>query len=78
MYNTPGSDRRYLGYLRMKEEVWARAYTQYIATRSSNTLLKNEIEVMRGWSYPLQWQTDDFEPVATAIDELFKALGWRQ
>lgn len=76
--NTPGTDRRYLGYLRMKEEVWARAYTQYVAARSDNALLKNELSVMQAWPNHMHWEDADFESVANVIDELFAALGWRR
>lgn len=73
-----GTDRRYLNYLRQDIEIWARAYMQYVAVRGDNALLRNELTVMQSWPYHIQWQDDDFEPVAAVMDELFKALGWRQ
>ena len=70
--------RGFLDYLVTTEEVWARSYAQYIATRSGDDLLRTAIaeerrDVMYGSS---QWDDDDFEPIAKAIDRIFKALGW--
>lgn len=70
--------RGFLDYLVTTEEVWARSYTQYVAVRSGDDMLRAVIaeerrDVMYGSS---QWDDDDFEPIARAIDRLFKALGW--
>ena len=76
LMNIPNADKRYLYYLQSDVEVWARAYMQYVAIRGDSELLKNELTVMQTWPYHMQWDDADFEPVATAIDDLFKALGW--
>ena len=73
----------YFGYLLSHEELWARSYSQYIATRSTNAALKGELaDVLKASReaeirLPDQWQPDDFEPIAEAIDKLMEALGWR-
>lgn len=76
LMNIPNADKRYLYYLQSDVEVWARAYMQYVAIRGDSELLKNELTVMQTWPYHMQWDDADFGPVATAIDDLFKALGW--
>jgi hypothetical protein len=70
-------DTKYLGYLTDNSEVWARSYAQYIATRSGHeTLLRGIEEARQGSMYPAQWADDDFEPIALAIDEAFRQMGW--
>lgn len=71
-----GADLKYLRYLKRSEEVWARAYAQYIAVRSNDHVMLEELRRVQGSSYPTQWDDADFEPIAAAIDEMFKALGW--
>lgn len=70
--------RKHLNYLMREDEVWARAYSQYVATRSSSAVLKTELEKERGLagSYPRQWSDEDFAPVAASIDKIFKVMGW--
>lgn len=69
-------------YLITPAEQWARAYAQYISTRSGSDVLKAELEAELESSNTTvlyeQWQPDDFEPIAKAIDELFLKLGWRK
>jgi len=71
-----GADLKYVRYLKRSEEVWARAYAQYIAVRSSDPVMLEELRRVQGSSYPTQWDDADFEPIAAAIDEMLKALGW--
>jgi len=58
-------------------EFWARAYAQYIAAKSGDPLLRAQLVKIRtgsqGWR---QWSDEDFAPISTAIDELFRAKGW--
>ena len=67
---TSRARRRY--YL-SDEEVFARAYTQYVKEKSS------------GWNYArfdknittgVQWTREEFAPASKMFDELFKKLGW--
>jgi len=58
-------------------ELWARAYAQYIAMRSGDPLLIGQLNTIRSGPQPWrQWSAEDFAPVATAIDNLFRTKGW--
>lgn len=72
------ADRRYARYLLREQEIWARAYAQYVAVRSNDTSLMNELAAdLKGMGiYPRQWSADEFEPIAKEIDKVFAALGW--
>lgn len=64
-------------YYLKEVELWARAYAQYIAVRSGNANLRAQLDKIRStpesWT---QWSDDDFAPIASAIDDVFKAKGW--
>jgi hypothetical protein len=73
-------DHRYTGYLLRQKELWARSYAQYIATRSNDPVLREQLDAIRNnpknpYRFQ-QWSDEDFEPIAAAIDRMFKALGW--
>jgi hypothetical protein len=70
------ADKTHLDYLLREEEIWARAYAQYITVRSGQADLRNDLDGLRNQRYSTAWSDDDFEPVAAAIDNLFKVLGW--
>jgi hypothetical protein len=61
-------------------EIFARSYTQWVAERSGNERLQGQV---RGWREAwrdgggpdLQWDTDDFQPIGEAMDNLFKVAG---
>jgi hypothetical protein len=68
-------------YLLRREEQFARSYAQYIALKSGNPVLLKQLEKLREEEksviyYPRQWDDDEFEPIADAIDEIFRNLGW--
>lgn len=67
---------KYAKYMSSREEVWARAYAQYIATKSQDPTLLEQLRRDQGGFYPKQWDDDDFIPISEAIDELFKSKGW--
>lgn len=73
--------RRYRDYLLNPSETFARAYAQYVATRSGDRRLLDELgyllEVQARDGVPRQWVGDDFEAVAAAFDDLMRRLGWR-
>jgi len=73
---TSGADPAYTAYLRQENEIWARAYAQYIATKSQNPKMLEELRKEQAYYYPVAWSDDDFEPVTAAIDTLFTTLGW--
>lgn len=66
-------------YLNSPHEKFARAYAQYIATKSGNKQMQTELtkEIERAQkSYPHQWTHEDFAPIAAQFDALFKSKGW--
>ena len=73
----------HVAYLLKEDEIWARSYAQYIASRANDPKLKaelaNELKKMtrERLPYPKQWSEEDFKPIGRAIDGLFKELGWR-
>lgn len=88
-----GIDYKHVDYLLQGHEVFARSYSQYIAVRSGNTAMLNELRITQAEAtpaagrlttvdgqvpYPRQWQDDDFAPIAKAFDDLFEAMGWRK
>lgn len=69
--------RRMQGEFLKPYELWARAYAQYITTRSRDPALRGQLDKIRtGGQAWRQWSDDDFAPVAAAIDAVLKAKGW--
>jgi hypothetical protein len=72
----------HLDYVLLDKEIWARAYAQYIAERSSSELLKVQLQNALAYRDPFklaqfrQWRTEDFAPIAEKIDAMFQQLGW--
>lgn len=72
-------DATYIKYMLRHDELWARSYAQYIATRSGNPTMLAEISAIRSSPYGVtQWADGDFVPIAEAIDEILRAAGWLQ
>lgn len=74
-------ERRHTQYLLKTEEIWARAYAQYVATKSGDAVLLNQLaESRKRLSYSTylhrQWEDDDFKPILEAMDRLFARLKW--
>ncbi len=72
---------RLVQYLLRPEERFARAYAQYVATRSRDATLSQELAaaqqaLLSGRVYHQQWNDDDFGPIAAALDRLFLRKGW--
>jgi SPP1 gp7 family putative phage head morphogenesis protein len=74
---TQQMDRKFIkNYLR-HDELWARSYEQYIATRSGDPTMVAQISAIRATDYgAIQWGDEDFAPIANAIDGILKAAGW--
>lgn len=70
----------YCKYLLGQNEIWARAYAQYITVRSGNPIMRRELERSlqrrKEGYYPTQWSDESFEPIAEKIDILFREKGW--
>ncbi len=77
---TASPSHRYVSYLLDERELWARSYAQYIATRSGNAAMLQQLDDQRADALygTRQWADDDFVPIAEAIDTLFARLGWRR
>jgi hypothetical protein len=58
------------------QEICARAYSQFVAGRSGDKRLLAELARCRDSRPNRQWDTEDFRPVAAAIEKLFKQIGW--
>lgn len=68
--------REYYAYLLEPVEIWARAYAQFVATRSRRPALLHQLELARSAEPHKQWADEDFAPLAAEIERLFKQLGW--
>jgi hypothetical protein len=71
--------REYISYLLQRREIWARAYSQYIAIRSGDPRMLAELRRLQNDKSPMkmQWDDADFEPVAAAIDKILEKKGWK-
>lgn len=58
-------------YLLSPAESFARAFSQWVATRSSNARLKQEATERQAREGSL-WDPEDFEPIAKELDKMFK------
>lgn len=63
-------DLRQGKYFRTPSEVWARAYEQWIATRSGNASMRSHQD-----GFGRYWNDDEFAPIAKAIDDEFAKVG---
>jgi hypothetical protein len=75
-------DTKMIRYLVDKSELFARAFSQYIAYASGSEVLQQEVDVLRratrrAMYYPLQWEGEDFKPVYEALDKLFTEKKWK-
>lgn len=69
-------DSRYVRYLLETKEIWARAYAQYVATKSGNETLLEQLRKLQTAKFPSQWSDDDFLPIMAEFDRLFTKKGW--
>jgi SPP1 gp7 family putative phage head morphogenesis protein len=64
-------------YWKSRRELWARSYSQFIATKSGDQRMLAELKAIREGHAPWrQWADDDFKPIAKAIEEILKGEGW--
>ena len=72
----------YWRYLRHRNELFARAYAQYIAWRSGDPVMREQLDTIladKGPEIRLEhWPYEEFLPIVEAFDRLFegKELGW--
>lgn len=66
-----------LEYLLRYNEIFARAYSQWITMESGDRVLAEQLtqirSVMRNNAF---WTDEDFKPIAKAFEDAFKAKGW--
>ena len=66
-------------YLLMPPELFARAYAQWITTKSGSRQMKTELDAFsigwRGHGYSAQWEDKDFAPISREFDRLFQRRG---
>ncbi len=73
------ANRDYKAYATSAKELWARSYAQFIAEETGSPKLLAQAEVMRtkwGANGGLQWTPEDFQPIRSAMRDLFVKWGW--
>ena len=74
-----GAVEKHLVYLLQAPELFGRAYGQYIGTRTNDLSIFSGVTHWRNqperWTSNRQWGKTEFEPVADAIDAIFKERG---
>jgi hypothetical protein len=78
---TDGWTAKRVSYYLARWEQWARAYAQWVATKSGNAAMLDQVGAIvastGSKAYAAsQWSAADFEPIANAIDDIFRAKGW--
>lgn len=70
---------RYIKYILQPHEIFARAYSQYVAEESGETteLRQEQSKVRPGSAHATVWPTEDFAPIRAAITDIFRAEGWK-
>lgn len=67
-------------YLQKPKELWARCYAQYIARKSKDPILKEELDKMINCEYNkiyhAQWADEEFSEIMAAMDQIFISKGW--
>ncbi len=79
-------NRNYIGldhtrYLLTPTEIFARAYAQWVGTRSSPRIrqeIHEQGEIWKSYGYHAQWDDHDFAPIARQFDRLFASRGLRR
>ncbi|WP_017601358.1 hypothetical protein [Nocardiopsis lucentensis] len=65
----------YAKYLRGTQELWARSYAQWIAERTGDARLREELQGHLNLPGPAryrQWSDDDFRPIASAVEAVVR------
>ena len=68
----------HLYYLLSPPEIWARSYAQFIAQRSGNRVILDELVVMQTTNLQIQWEDADFADIDRAIEAILREVGWMQ
>lgn len=71
-----GDARDYASYLKDPRELFARSYSQWIATRSKNKTMLDQNEKLKNMADGnYQWSDSDFKPIGVALDAYFSKRG---
>jgi hypothetical protein len=73
---TSRKTKGHYAYLLSPEEIWARAYAQFVTERSGTPSLQRDLAAILKSEKFRQWDAADFAPVAREIENLFKTKGW--
>jgi hypothetical protein len=65
-------------YFESAQEVWARSYAQTVLMRSGDSLLVDQLQRLLAADDPHVWPSEEFEPVALAVEGVFVQLGLTQ
>ena len=67
-------------YYLMPTEMVARSYAQYVAVKSGNATMLDQVGTIIASNSDVyqhtQWTEADFRPIMKAYDELFEEIGW--
>lgn len=78
--SVPPELRRHITYLLQRDELWARAYAQYIAQTSRDRTMIAGVQRMLAETSPLmshrQWSVESFAPISAAIEAILREVGW--
>lgn len=69
--------KEWLNYSLQNEEVLARAFTQYVAVKSSSETIKKQLKSERKAKAGMYWTDAEFKTLEPVMDKMFKELGWR-
>lgn len=71
-------DNDYQSYYLRDREIFARAYAQYIATKSGDALLMKQLKESQNdkISKYMQWPDSEFRDILKAMDDLLEGNGW--
>jgi hypothetical protein len=69
-------ERKHFKYLLKPQEIWARAYAQFIAEESADVQLSTDLASALKAEKFRQWETADFSPLKDEITKLFKSMKW--
>jgi hypothetical protein len=75
-------DRTYIAYLQKGQELFARAYAQWVTEKSGDPILIRQLSEKLSnihsdpVAYRHQWDHDDFKSIADEFNKLFRSLGW--
>ncbi|MBE0439591.1 MAG: hypothetical protein IBX57_07530, partial [Gammaproteobacteria bacterium] len=75
-------DKKHVKYLLEPEELWARSYAQWVASKNVGSEVAKQLEQRLErqnkavLNYTRQWKPDNFKAIFDAIDDIFKTTGW--